>query len=180
MSRIAVINLMRIILVLNCNVAADVTYCTLNSAILTVAEMAVGIMVACVPRMGPVFRRRMEERSILGTSANALRNQAYGFGSDYRVKGSQGSGMARPIRLDDIETADCLDSVYSKQSCSQNRASGRQNLNSSLKLGAGRFAGQPEVYAEFSPQDISWSQTEGIVVARNFAITEVRNVGEAE
>jgi hypothetical protein len=39
----------------------DYTFCTANKAILTVAEMAVGITVACVPILGPVIfpeRRR--------------------------------------------------------------------------------------------------------------------------
>ncbi|KAJ5291527.1 integral membrane protein [Penicillium angulare] len=57
---IAAINLARIIQVLRCSLA-DFTYCTANSAILTVAEMAVGIMVASVPMFGAVVfpeRRR--------------------------------------------------------------------------------------------------------------------------
>jgi len=36
----------------------DFTYCTRDSAILTVAEMAVGIIVACVPTFGPIFSPR--------------------------------------------------------------------------------------------------------------------------
>ncbi|KAJ5324307.1 integral membrane protein [Penicillium atrosanguineum] len=57
---ISAINLARIIHVLECNLM-DYTFCTANKAILTVAEMAVGITVACVPMLGPVIfpeRRR--------------------------------------------------------------------------------------------------------------------------
>ncbi|OCL04253.1 hypothetical protein AOQ84DRAFT_380783 [Glonium stellatum] len=52
------INLVRILKVLDCNIA-DFTFCTRDSAILTVGEMAVGIIAACVPLLGPViFPRR--------------------------------------------------------------------------------------------------------------------------
>ncbi|PYH31614.1 uncharacterized protein BO87DRAFT_442259 [Aspergillus neoniger CBS 115656] len=63
---ISVINLIRLIKVLDCTLDQDLTYCTADSAILTVAEMAVGIMVACAPTFGPVIcpsrRRRFAEQ----------------------------------------------------------------------------------------------------------------------
>ncbi|KAF3389061.1 hypothetical protein F1880_003176 [Penicillium rolfsii] len=64
---ISAINLARIIQVLRCNLQ-DFTYCTADAAILTVAEMAVGIIVSCVPMLGPVIfperRRRFDKRYI--------------------------------------------------------------------------------------------------------------------
>lgn len=67
MYSIAAINLARIIQVLRCSLS-DFTYCTADSAILTVAEMAVGIIVACVPMLGPVIfperRRRFDKRYV--------------------------------------------------------------------------------------------------------------------
>ncbi|RAH58923.1 hypothetical protein BO85DRAFT_511357 [Aspergillus piperis CBS 112811] len=69
--------------------AADFTYCTADSAILTVAEMAVGILVACVPTLGPVLlpsrRKRFTERakpvggsgvSGAGSSIRSLKNNS--------------------------------------------------------------------------------------------------------
>ncbi|KAJ5176254.1 uncharacterized protein N7482_002131 [Penicillium canariense] len=64
---IAAINLARIVQVKRCPLL-DFTYCTADSSILTVAEMAVGIIVACVPMLGPVVfperRRRFDKRYI--------------------------------------------------------------------------------------------------------------------
>ncbi|GAP91121.1 putative integral membrane protein [Rosellinia necatrix] len=53
---ISAINLVRVYKVISCNLT-DFTYCTLDSAILTVAEMGVGITVACVPSLAPLIRR---------------------------------------------------------------------------------------------------------------------------
>ncbi|KAL1970675.1 hypothetical protein VTN77DRAFT_4319 [Rasamsonia byssochlamydoides] len=77
------INLARIIKVLDCSLL-DFTYCTADSAILTVAEMAVGIVVACVPTLGPVFyphrhgsRNRYYKASDLEASTDHVRLRNY-------------------------------------------------------------------------------------------------------
>ncbi|KAI4219074.1 MAG: hypothetical protein L6R36_008579 [Xanthoria steineri] len=48
------INLGRLIQSIICN-EADATYCFEDSALLVMGEMSSGILVACVPTMGPVF-----------------------------------------------------------------------------------------------------------------------------
>ncbi|KAF2963906.1 hypothetical protein GQX73_g9654 [Xylaria multiplex] len=53
---ISAINLARVHKVITCSLV-DFTFCTLDSAILTVAEMGVGITVACVPSLAPLIRR---------------------------------------------------------------------------------------------------------------------------
>ncbi|OJI88506.1 hypothetical protein ASPTUDRAFT_206339 [Aspergillus tubingensis CBS 134.48] len=71
---ISVINLIRLIKVLDCTLDQDLTYCTADSAILTVAEMAVGIMVACAPTFGPVIcpsRRRRFAKQDQGLSCSS-------------------------------------------------------------------------------------------------------------
>ncbi|KAL3429834.1 hypothetical protein BDV09DRAFT_179595 [Aspergillus tetrazonus] len=57
------INLARIIEVLVCDLA-DFTYCTANAMILTVAEPAVGIIVVCVPTLGPIIFPERRERFV--------------------------------------------------------------------------------------------------------------------
>ena len=52
--RIAGINLGRLIWTIQCN-AGDFTYCLLGSSMLVVGEMSTGVIVACVPTLGPVF-----------------------------------------------------------------------------------------------------------------------------
>lgn len=52
--RIAGINLGRIIQLLQCN-EKGFTYCFLESAMIYIGEMSAGILVACVPTLGPVF-----------------------------------------------------------------------------------------------------------------------------
>lgn len=52
-SRNAGINLGRFIQTIQC--PEDFTYCFLGSAMLVVAEMSTGILVACVPTLGPIF-----------------------------------------------------------------------------------------------------------------------------
>lgn len=48
------VNLARVINTAECNLD-DFTYCSLSVAILSVAEMACGILVACVPTLGPLL-----------------------------------------------------------------------------------------------------------------------------
>ncbi|OOQ82161.1 hypothetical protein PEBR_41864 [Penicillium brasilianum] len=86
---IAAINLARIIQVLRCSLL-DFTYCTADSAILTVAEMAVGIIVACVPMLGPVIfperRRRFDKRYVYKP------NHSYGSSQKHSRQHSDSQG----------------------------------------------------------------------------------------
>ncbi|GKZ82889.1 hypothetical protein AnigIFM56816_007714 [Aspergillus niger] len=59
---ISIINLIRLVKVLDCTLDQDLTYCTADNSILTVAEMAVGILVACAPTIGPAILRSRRRR----------------------------------------------------------------------------------------------------------------------
>jgi hypothetical protein len=172
--RIAAINLTRIILVLNCNVVSDFTYCTLDSAILTVAEMAVGVMVACVPKMGPVFRHGREPPA--ASSTRHLQHHNYGFGSEYNSKRTHGSSTKDQVRFNDRESADTSVHASNRQAFLtplQHHVSGRAFSESELELG--QSGDGTNVYATFSHGG-SGLRGDGIVVARNFGVTEMRNV----
>ncbi|GKZ74138.1 hypothetical protein AnigIFM50267_011379 [Aspergillus niger] len=73
---ISIINLIRLVKVLDCTLDQDLTCCTADSSILTVAEMAVGILVACAPTIGPAIlpsrrRRSAEQEQSPSNSSNA-------------------------------------------------------------------------------------------------------------
>lgn len=57
-SRTAAANLGRLIQTLRCHTASDATFCILNSSILVLAEFSSGVLVACLPTLGPLFARR--------------------------------------------------------------------------------------------------------------------------
>jgi hypothetical protein len=80
---IAGINVGRIIKVLDCDLS-DFTYCTRDSAILTVAEMAVGVIVACIPTLGPIFFPRRRYGSSAQKSYPSRKGDT--FGSSAHVK----------------------------------------------------------------------------------------------
>ena len=52
--RIAGINLGRLVQTIRCD-ETDFTYCLLGSSMIVTGEMSTGILVACVPTLGPVF-----------------------------------------------------------------------------------------------------------------------------
>lgn len=87
---ISAINLARIIQVLRCSLN-DFAYCTADAAILTVAEMAVGIIVSCVPMLGPVIfperRRRFDKRYIYQPD-----NSSYGLSQKHGRQHSDSQG----------------------------------------------------------------------------------------
>ncbi|KKA20070.1 Uncharacterized protein T310_5948, partial [Rasamsonia emersonii CBS 393.64] len=51
------VDLSRVIKLLNCRVDHDFTLCVLEELILTGSEMAIGIVIACLPTLGPIFCR---------------------------------------------------------------------------------------------------------------------------
>ncbi|KAK3902804.1 hypothetical protein C8A05DRAFT_33459 [Staphylotrichum tortipilum] len=54
----AAANLGRLIQTFQCQTSADATFCFLTSSIIVFAEFSSGILVACVPMLGPLLRRR--------------------------------------------------------------------------------------------------------------------------
>lgn len=57
------VNLGRLIQILDCPFETDEVYCLWALTILALAEMTGGILVACVPTLGPLLRRRYREKS---------------------------------------------------------------------------------------------------------------------
>ncbi|ROW00960.1 hypothetical protein VSDG_02824 [Cytospora chrysosperma] len=57
------VNLGRLIQILDCPFATDEVYCLWALTILALAEMTGGILVACIPTLGPLLRRRFMEKS---------------------------------------------------------------------------------------------------------------------
>ena len=113
---IAGINLGRIFKVLDCSLE-DFTYCTRDSAILTVAEMAVGIIVACIPTLGPVFFPRRfvssSKKRYIGYQRDAI-----GSGAHTRLRGdhndSFGGVSLQAFERDEIELENPLQHGDSK------------------------------------------------------------------
>lgn len=109
---IAGINLGRIVKVLDCDLA-DFTYCTRDSAILTVAEMAVGVIVACIPTLGPiVFPHRRHGASARNPYADKNGNTS-GSGAHIRLRGyrndSFNDGSLQRLERDEINETHSLD-----------------------------------------------------------------------
>jgi hypothetical protein len=87
-NRIAGINLGRLIQTIQCN-EEDFTYCFIGSSMIVVGEMSTGILVACVPTLGPVFFPTR-----LGPSANAR----YQYKDSRRTPLHNGASGRTPFR----------------------------------------------------------------------------------
>ncbi|KAK7757122.1 ATP-dependent RNA helicase [Diatrype stigma] len=165
---ISAINLARIFEVLNCSLMDDFTYCTLDSAILTVAEMALGIMVASVPRMGHIFRRDKSKGSSPGSSGQALHYKRY--------LGSHTTGDGRASERGDHVRLQSSDTVDLSGACSQKSAYGSQDTASNvadeeMRLELGHIRAGTNVSAAYWPEG-SDNDVAGIKVARDFRVTE--------
>ncbi|KAI0491094.1 hypothetical protein F4859DRAFT_520658 [Xylaria cf. heliscus] len=67
---ISVINIARVVKVITCSPSDFNTFCSVDNAILTAAEIGVGTTVACVPALGPLIRR--PKKAVPGSSKKSL------------------------------------------------------------------------------------------------------------
>lgn len=82
-------NLGRLIQTIKCP-SDDTTYCLLESTLLVTAEISGGILVACVPTLGPLLSRKKEASSTYGYNSQG-QNPLVTFGS-IPLRNSKGKG----------------------------------------------------------------------------------------
>jgi len=149
---IAGINLARIIKVLTCSLQ-DFTYCTRDSAILTVAEMALGIILACVPTFVPIFSRRhfisptqkhygSKNGGTLGSKTHvqlrSYRDDSFG-GQSLEGLHRQELGLGKSLRYDDSRSHAYIHADTSKPAYLMHNSSDGIGVRSVLEVTSDRY-----------------------------------------
>lgn len=95
--------------VLDCDLA-DFTYCTRDSAILTVAEMAVGVVVACIPTLGPIFFPHRRDGSAARKNYPSKNGDTFESAAHIKLCSNQNDSFdvrsLHSLERDDIDLAD--------------------------------------------------------------------------
>lgn len=163
---------------LDCSLAEDFTYCTSDSAILTVAEMAVGVMVACVPKMGHLFHRKKEVKVHDSSSGQALRYKKYLFGTG-QTDMSENSQETGQVRLHSSEIAEPAGVIHHKPYLHHGaRDTAAELWTEDLSLEKDPVSRETNSFAAYSPAHNQTARTsirgDGILVAHDFEISSAR------
>ena len=103
--------------------SADFTYCALESSLIVTGEMATGIMVACIPVLGPVFfpnRRASHSKKYKywGSNTKIVRNafsrrNTFSSKTTNATTNSQGRGSFQALHEDNHELESAFDGINS-------------------------------------------------------------------